>query len=300
MDSSTRSFNFSSFAFDASILDIFCPLLVGGCVCIPSEEERRTGLASVISRMQIDWAFVTSTVLDLIDPQSTPSLKTICVGGEAIRVSQIAKWGEAVHLRQTYGSSETSGVVSSARLTSSSAHGHRDVGKPDTGRYWIVDSNNHAKLVPIGVIGEILVEGPVLGDYIGDAANASSAFIKAPAWRASFEHGVEPSRLYKTGDLARFKNDGSIELSGRCDTQIKIRGIRLELAEVESQVWLADVDVKDLAVEFIRPQSEQNGVLACFIVLMNSPGDPTDKDLEDSMRAATRTQLSPSPRRRAV
>ncbi|KAH7116165.1 hypothetical protein B0J11DRAFT_593923 [Dendryphion nanum] len=282
MQKSTRALQFGSYSFAGSLVEMLPTLVHGGCVCIPSEEERRTGLSSAISQMKINWAFLTSTVLDLISPQLTPSLKTVCVGGEPIRLSQITEWENLVHLRQTYGSSETSGVVSSMRLTSASTP--RDVGKADTGRYWIVDSNDHSKLVPIGVIGEVLVEGPILGqEYIGEPEKTASAFINPPAWRTSFRHSQEALRLYKTGDLARFKSDGSIELLGRKDSQVKLRGQRIELGEIEHQARLANMDVEDLAVELVWPRQEKKGLLACFIVPMNSTDDHINKNTEDFM-----------------
>ena len=86
-----------------------------------------------------------------------PCLKTICVGGEAIHTDQIAMWADRIHLRQTYGSAETSAVVSSARLTTSASTS--DVGKPTTGRYWIVDVTSADTLAPLGAIGECIIEG---------------------------------------------------------------------------------------------------------------------------------------------
>ncbi|KAJ4354970.1 hypothetical protein N0V95_003349 [Ascochyta clinopodiicola] len=280
MRSSTRTLQFGSYAFAGSLVEILLTLVHGGCVCIPSEEERTTSLASPISRMNVNWAFLTSTVLDLLSPQSVPSLSTLCVGGEAILASQIAQWEGQVHLRQTYGSSETSGVVSSQRLTSTSLTG--DVGKASTGAYWIVDSNDHSKLAPVGAVGEVLVEGPVLGrEYIDEPGKTLATFIEAPAWRASFGEVTSQLRLYKTGDLARYKTDGSIELLGRKDSQVKLRGQRIELGEIEHQARLASSEIVELAVELIRSQ-EANSMLACFIVVDDNTDDQLDKDGKSS------------------
>ncbi|KAL7773083.1 hypothetical protein CFE70_003047 [Pyrenophora teres f. teres 0-1] len=270
MSTSTRVLQFGSYSFAGCLVEMLHSLVHGGCICIPSEAQRRVGLASVMSRMAVNWAFLTPTVLDTISgPESVPSLKTLCIGGESIQDSQIQQWGSCVHLRQTYGSSEASGVVSSARLASGSTT--KDVGKASTAVYWIVDADDHDRLIPLGATGELLVEGAVLGrGYTDDVEKTAATFIEAPAWRSSFDNSH--SRLYKTGDLARYKNDGSIELLGRKDTQVKLRGQRIELGEIEHQARLsAAVGVKGLAVELIRPKDKDN-MLVCFMAIENKTG----------------------------
>ncbi|KAG7407670.1 Nonribosomal peptide synthetase TES [Fusarium oxysporum f. sp. rapae] len=264
MSGNTRTLQFGSYAFTAALIEIFMTFAYGGCVCIPSEEERTTGLALAISKMKINWAFLTPTVVDLLSPQSVPSLSTLCVGGEAMRISHIAHWGDEVHLLQFYGGSEM-GAISSHRLTSTSTN--KDIGKASTGIIWIVDPNDHNKLAPLGAVGELLVEGHVIGrEYINEPDKTAATFIEAPEWMASFRNGTRRLRLYKTGDLAQQKQDGSIELQGRKDNQVKLRGQRIELGEIEHQARLAKADVKEIAVELIQPQNTKTATLGCFFV----------------------------------
>ncbi|EMT67213.1 HC-toxin synthetase [Fusarium odoratissimum] len=188
MSGNTRTLQFGSYAFTAALIEIFMTFAYGGCVCIPSEEERTTGLALAISKMKINWAFLTPTVVDLLSPQSVPSLSTLCVGGEAMRISHIAHWGDEVHLLQFYGGSEM-GAISSHRLTSTSTN--KDIGKASTGIIWIVDPNDHNKLAPLGAVGELLVEGHVIGrEYINEPDKTAATFIEAPEWMASFRNGT--------------------------------------------------------------------------------------------------------------
>ncbi|KAK2922803.1 Polyketide synthase, phosphopantetheine-binding domain [Fusarium oxysporum f. sp. vasinfectum] len=264
MSGNTRTLQFGSYAFTAALIEIFMTFAYGGCVCIPSEEERTTGLALAISKMKINWAFLTPTVVDLLSPQSVPSLSTLCVGGEAMRISHIAHWGDEVHLLQFYGGSEM-GAISSHRLTSTSTN--KDIGKASTGIIWIVDPNDHNKLAPLGAVGELLVEGHVIGrEYINEPDKTAATFIEAPEWMASFRNGTSRLRLYKTGDLAQQKQDGSIELQGRKDNQVKLRGQRIELGEIEHQARLAKAEVKEIAVELIQPQNTKTATLGCFFV----------------------------------
>ncbi|KAE8823125.1 hypothetical protein HRS9122_10466, partial [Pyrenophora teres f. teres] len=288
MQASTRTLQFASYAFAGSLVELLMNLCHGGCICVLSEEERRTDLASAMCRMKVNWAFLTSTVVDLLTPKSVPSLSILCVGGEPIRASQIVRWGSQVHLRQTYGSSEVSGIVSSAALTTCSTT--RDVGRASTGVFWIVDPNNHNRLAPVGAVGEVLVEGPVLGrEYIDEPDKTASTFIEAPAWRASLGLSAGQQRLYKTGDLARYKDDGSIELIGRKDNQVKLRGQRIEVEEIEHQARLAEADVAEIAVELIQPKDGEDGMLACFIVVEDSASNE-DELSGKRTRLDTRTQ----------
>lgn len=266
----TRVLQFGSYSFAGCLVEMLFSLLHGSCICIPSEDDRRIALSATMTKMRVNWAFLTPTVLETINPDEVPSLATLCIGGEPIRASQIPQWAGRVHLRQTYGSSEVSGVVSSARLGSESTT--REVGKASTGAYWIVDPSDPTRLAPLGASGELLVEGPVVGRGYIDATKTAATFIQAPAWRNSFDGSAAQFRLYKTGDLARYRSeDGSIELLGRKDTQVKLRGQRIELEEIEHQARLSGAEVKGLVVELIKPEGKSN-LLACFIALGRQEG----------------------------
>ncbi|KAL7780538.1 hypothetical protein CFE70_010562 [Pyrenophora teres f. teres 0-1] len=142
----------------------------------------------------------------------------------------------------------------------------------------------------LGAVGEVLVEGPVLGrEYIDEPDKTASTFIEAPAWRASLGLSAGQQRLYKTGDLARYKDDGSIELIGRKDNQVKLRGQRIEVEEIEHQARLAEADVAEIAVELIQPKDGEDGMLACFIVVEDSASNE-DELSGKRTRLDTRTQ----------
>lgn len=296
MDKNTRALQFGSYNFAGSIIEILMTMLYGGCVCVLSEEQRGSELAPSIRKLDANWAFMTSTVLSNLTPEEVPCLETICVGGEPIRSSQIREWTPHVHLRQTYGSAETSGVVSSARLYATSAT--NEVGKATTGRFWLCDPTDLNRLAPVGTPGEIIVEGAVAGrEYKGEPEKTAAAFIAAPSWRSAFSPAGTESRFYKTGDLAKYRSDGSIELLGRKDTQIKLRGQRIEVGEIEYQSRLAAPDVKDVAVELTMLDNgdSKHPQLIGFIVLDGGEGqqDAEDKiNYEKQTRSAVHSILS--------
>ncbi|KAJ6780765.1 hypothetical protein PWT90_04525 [Aphanocladium album] len=267
MSSSTRSLQFGSYNFAGAIMEMVMVLIYGGCVCILSDEQRGPAkLPSAIAGLGANWAFLTSTVLAYMTPEQVPSLKTICVGGEAVRSSQIKQWAASVDLRQTYGSAETSAVVSSALLSSSSANTH--VGNPTTARYWIVNAKNSDQLMPIGVPGEILMEGVVIArEYMGNPEKSAQAFIATPAWRPAFGPRNAAARFYKTGDLGVFRDNGSLELLGRKDTQVKLRGQRIETGEIEYQVRWASSEIREVAVELASIAGSKSPELVGFLVI---------------------------------
>ncbi len=120
--------------------------------------------------------------------------------------------------------------------------------------------------MPVGAVGELLVEGPIVGQgYLNDPEKTAAAFIEDPPWLTA-GHGGYPGRrgrLYKTGDLGKYDPDGSGEIVfvGRKDTQVKLRGQRVELGEIESQLKA-------------RLPSDTN-VIAEVIVPLGSGGQPT-------------------------
>ncbi|KAI0912774.1 hypothetical protein F4823DRAFT_580335 [Ustulina deusta] len=275
MSSGTRALQFGSYNFAGAIMETIMTLMYGGCVCIPSDEDRTTALAQAIGKLNANWAFLTSTVLALLHPEDVPSLRTLCVGGEPIRNSQIKEWAPKVQLRQTYGSAETAAVVTSAELNVSSTVS--SVGKPTTARCWLTHPADINRLVPIGAPGEVVFEGPVIGrEYIGNPEKSSQAFIGAPVWREAFGTPAASSRFYRTGDIAVYRSDGTLELQGRKDTQVKIRGQRVELGEIEHQARLASPELKEVAVD-IAVVGGSRPTLICFMVIASTE-DSTIRD----------------------
>ncbi|KAM0452569.1 hypothetical protein ACHAPV_009465 [Trichoderma viride] len=226
----SRVFSFSSYSFDTSIEDVLTTLIVGGCVCIPSQHECKNEMAEAIQRYRVNTLDTTPSVVAAISPEDTPGLKTVILGGEAMTADNVAKWASQVTLINTYGPSECS-IVSTVAPPATVDTDPSNIGHGVGCITWVVDENDHERLMPIGEVGELLIEGPIVGrGYHGDATN--EAFLCNTKWRSTFN--LKPSwRLYKTGDLVRYATDGSIVFVGRKDSQCKIRGQRVEVAEIE-------------------------------------------------------------------
>lgn len=227
----SRALLFSSVAFDASVFDILASVFHGACLCIPEQGAGLDELVEFMNTKKVNHSFFTPSFLKVIKPADVPGLRFVVSGGEALTVEAGKNWAGSVRLVNGFGPSECAITCNSALV---------DPVKPDIaciGRAlgcvsWIVDPEDHNRLLPIGATGELLIEGPIVGSgYFQDAEKTAAAFISPPTWSERF--GRVFGRMFKTGDLVRYDDSGSLIYLGRKDNQVKLRGQRLELGEVE-------------------------------------------------------------------
>ncbi|RYP63079.1 hypothetical protein DL770_009467 [Monosporascus sp. CRB-9-2] len=230
VSSRTRFLQFAAYTFDLSYGDIFVTLSQGGCICVPSENERVNDLAGAIVRMNANTACLIPSVARMIQPADVPSLETLLLGGEALLRETLELWAGKVFIAQMYGPSEaTVWCTSKEDLKADSAV--NNIGRGLAVRLWITSSSNHNRLCPIGCIGELLIEGPVLARGYLNAHQTQASFIENPIWAEAVPG--QRRRFYKTGDLARYNMDGTVSFIGRKDTQVKFHGRRIEMGEIE-------------------------------------------------------------------
>lgn len=148
--------------------------------------------------------------------------------------------------------------------------------------------------MPLGAVGELVIEGhSVARGYLNDEVKTAKAFIANPAWVSQLPSDYEPfatTRMYKSGDLVRYNPDGTVSYIGRKDTQIKLNGRRIELAEIEFHVNDKFADNVQSAVELVAPASRSSAkALAVFFALNDDPRalsseivQPTSSDLPQS------------------
>ncbi|KAI8633600.1 hypothetical protein F5Y19DRAFT_414203 [Xylariaceae sp. FL1651] len=265
MDSSTRTFQYSSYSFDVSVGDIFATFFAGGCLCVPSEDQRLDELTQTINMMKATHICITSTTLEKLNPEDLPSLRQVTVGGEPLTREQLQRW--CPRISTIYGTTES--VIwdtyhANLTIDDSPTNIGRGMGPTTT---WIVDPWSATKLVPIGAIGELLVGGPLLSQgYLNDEARTKASFLEQLSWLEEFRVEDEAGRLYRTGDLARYNSDGTIQYLGRKDRQIKVNGQRVELGDIEYALRQSFPDGTVCAVEMIQPEFRQGQeVLAAFV-----------------------------------
>lgn len=240
-----RILQFAAHVWDISMGEIFGALLFGGCLCIPSEEARESSLAGFIESSKVNWAWLTPTVLRTISPDDVPGLQSLLSIGEPVGSEASKTWGRALRLFNGWGPCEASILSTVAELTPASRY-PESIGRPVGCAIWIVSPGNTNELVPIGAVGELLIEGPgVARGYLNDHVKTATSFIPPlPSWSPTRDKNAT-GHFYRTGDLAKYNPDGSICFVGRQDNQVKIRGQRFELGELESALTTCE-EVRDV------------------------------------------------------
>ncbi|KAI0427705.1 peptide synthetase [Xylaria sp. FL1042] len=253
----SRVLDFASYAFDVCIDCMLCTLSVGGCLCIPSDADRVNDLSGAIRKMKVNMAHMTPSVARVLEPDVIPSLEVLGLGGEAISAGDSAVWSKTTKVVNAYGPSEcTVGCTINSDVGAESHKPHISIGRGVGAATWIVDPADHNQLVPVGTVGELLIEGPIVGPgYLGDPEKTATVFISDPEWllAGSPTHPGRKGRLYKTGDLVRYDTDGTILFVGRADQQVKLRGQRIELAEIEYNMRDKLPPGTRIAIEVIKP-----------------------------------------------
>ncbi|KAK1659545.1 non-ribosomal peptide synthetase [Colletotrichum godetiae] len=292
MSKTSRILQFSSHVFDVSIIEIINSFVLGACICVPSDEERMSNLAGFVSRSQANWAFFTPSFARTLEPKDLPSMKTICMGGEAMTMDCIETWSGIVQLINAYGPCE--GSVCTTADISSGGFKPNSIGYGANTLTWIVNPSNHDILAPIGSVGELLIEGPSLArGYLGDVDKTTKSFITNPAWIFQIEAGSTLRRMYKTGDLGILNSDGSISYVGRKDTQIKLRGQRVEPGEVEHQLAQLLPSGSIVAVDAIVLSGSSSKSLVAFIQLENHGfGFAEKRDIIEGLDDRLKQQLA--------
>ena len=268
----SRVIQFASFAFDASIMEILTTLMVGGCICMPSDNDRLGGLAEFIQNFDVNWALLTPSVARTLDPMDIPTLKQLVLGGEAMNENDIQKWSPHVDLMNAYGPSECSIITNVQPSSEILKIDPANIGHPTGAVAWVVDQNESNRLVPVGAVGELLLEGPIVGKgYINRPALTAAAFVPGPPWRRKI-HPPPEGLLYKTGDLVRMLADGSLRYARRKDRQVKLHGQRIELGEVEYHVQHCFPGTPDVCAEVVA-YDDEDGLHLVVAVLQVAQDD---------------------------
>ncbi|KAI0804274.1 peptide synthetase [Xylaria sp. FL0064] len=266
----SRVLDFASYAFDVCIDCMLCTLSVGGCLCIPSDADRVNDLSGTIRKMKVNMAHMTPSVARVLESDVIPPLEVLGLGGEAISAGDSAVWSKTTKVVNAYGPSEcTVGCTINSDVGAESHKPHISIGRGVGAATWVVEPADHNQLVPIGVVGELLIEGPIVGPgYLGEPDKTAAVFISDPKWllAGSPTRPGRKGRLYKTGDLVRYDTDGTILFVGRADQQVKLRGQRIELTEIEYNMRDKLPPGTRIAIEVIKPGgSSGEPTLVAFI-----------------------------------
>ncbi|EDN09220.1 predicted protein [Histoplasma mississippiense (nom. inval.)] len=203
LDAGTRMYQFDDYAFDISNNDYLVPLSVGGCCCVPHPQKAIHVLKQHMNNLGANVSFLTPTVAIQLGPEDVPGLKTLCIGGEPPSNDLLSKWAGKVKLVNQYGMGE---VATFCTYNDQMSPGSgTNVGRTGTGAAWVVSPASPERLMPVGAVGEMIMEGPHLArGYLDQISRKSEAgFLQyTPKWL----HELHPerassARLYRSGDL---------------------------------------------------------------------------------------------------
>ncbi len=237
---------FHAYVFDVSVWEMWGALCHGGKLLIPSYEQTRDiklfyelceqyGVTVLNQTPSVFYQFIDFAISA---PHQLKSLRYIIFAGEALNFWQLQPWFNVYGytkplLVNMYGITETTVHVTYKPITAEDLGNNSYIGKPIPDQnIYIVDAS--LKPLPIGAIGEMYIGGAGLArGYLNLPDLTAERFIANPFQSVTEKQTGKNARLYKTGDLARYLADGSIEYIGRNDFQVKIRGFRIELGEIE-------------------------------------------------------------------
>ncbi|MFM2313466.1 MAG: hypothetical protein RLZZ04_2742 [Cyanobacteriota bacterium] len=282
----------SSIGFDATITALFAPLLVSRTVFLLPVEQEIEALATALLTSD-DFSLIKLTpahlkLLDTLIPTAKLAHKTqiFVIGGEALMKDVVDSWlthAPKIRLINEYGPTET---VVGCCIYEVKPHEHLSdavpIGRPIANtQLYILDS--HLQPVPIGVPGELYIGGAGLArGYLNRPELTQEKFIPNPFDQFS------QSKLYKTGDLARYLADGEIDYLGRIDNQVKIRGFRIELGEIEAAIALHP-NVQQTVV-IAREDNPGDKRLVAYIV-PHPEENPEEKVTTEQIRRFLKPQL---------
>ena len=258
----SRVLNFASQAFAASVVTTLKTLCNGGLLVLPPERERMGGIANFITRKEITRTFLTPTLLNLLNPDEVSCLQFLTVGGEPVTQRLIDIWAPRLSLVEAIGMTEGVGIANAIDISGKKCRARQFM----TGCAWIVDQDDANILAPIGETGELLFEGPALCQgYRNDPEANAKAFIVGPPTWAQKRGEERPRTLFRTGDLAKYVEDGVVQIVGRKDTRVKLHGQRFELGEVEKSMLDCLPPGVTVAAEVVEPKNGTGPMLVAFV-----------------------------------
>ncbi|ORX99680.1 nonribosomal peptide synthetase-like protein 2 [Clohesyomyces aquaticus] len=255
----SRWLQFASFHFDVSVLEQYWSWSVGIQVVSAPRDVIFESLATSIRVLEITHIDLTPSLARILHPDDVPSLckGVFITGGESLKQEILDVWGPKGVIYNGYGPTEaTIGVTMYPRVPANGKPSNIGPQFDNVGSYVLKPNSD----VPVlrGAVGELCVSGRLVG----------KGYLNRPELTLErFPHlSLFDERVYRTGDLVRIMHDGAFEFLGRADDQVKLRGQRLEIGEINSVIKQSDVGISDVATLVLKHPKQQKEQLVAFIV----------------------------------
>ncbi|MBJ7005463.1 amino acid adenylation domain-containing protein [Streptomyces griseofuscus] len=282
-------------SFDVSVWEIFWPLSTGATLVVARPEGHRDPgyLCELIREQRVTVAQFVPSMLDAFlqhpDAGLCDSLRLVIVGGEALSTATARRFHQVlpgIRLVDQYGPTEAAIEVTAWTCRPQDDDGRPvPIGRPVWNtRVHILDAE--LQIAPPGVAGELYLDGAQLADgYLGRPALTAERFVANP-------YGPPGSRMYRTGDIARWRADGAVEYLGRVDGQVKVRGFRIELGEIEAA--LSDHPAVAAGVVLVREDRHGAPRIVAYVVPVGEGPEPTAGELREHLRARLPEHMVPT------
>jgi len=263
LDQDTRMLQSGAIGFDAATFEIWGALLNGGELHVIDREALidRRGFERFVNRHRPNSALITSSLFAMMAnefPEVFLGFRLIVVGGDVVpakQVQSVRRLCPGLAIVNAYGPTENA-VISTAHVVTDDDGLDIPIGGPIANTTTYVFSR-HGQLQPIGVPGELFVGGAGIGPgYLNNPEQTAASFVTVAA--------TGNQRLYRTGDIVSWREDGSLHFVGRRDNQIKIRGLRVEIGEIERQL-LSIPDIKEAVVLCRKIGAQRDPVLDAHV-----------------------------------
>ncbi|KAK3348711.1 non-ribosomal peptide synthetase [Lasiosphaeria hispida] len=280
----SRVMQLSSFNVDICITEIFTTLVYGGCVCVPSATERLRDFASAVNRMQVNWTYMTPLLSRKVDAAKLPSLKAVCFRTRSLDDDTYNAWHGKVNVILAYGPQDVCPLGISFLEALGTRH-LKSIGRPFSGRLLIVNPEDHKKLMPIGAVGELVIEGPTLG-----CSYPNRESMITPMSPLGVNVGSK-NRYLKTGHRARYTEGGLMEFISSKLEDTESESKATNVTEIEQHLRRCLGQGLDVVVDTINFRgTKSESVLVAFVEL----GDSLFGGEENltSLSPATREQIT--------
>ncbi|KAK3984012.1 hypothetical protein QBC44DRAFT_28740 [Cladorrhinum sp. PSN332] len=253
----SRVMQLSSFNVDICITEIFTTLAYGACVCVPSAIERLQDFGAAVNRMQVNWTYMTPTLSRKLVPALLPSLQVVCFRTRNLDEDTYNIWHGKVSVVLAYGPQDAC-PLGIAFLEAMGTHHLRSIGRPFCGTLQIVNPDDHKKRVPVGAVGELVVEGPTLGFSY---PNRESTLTQMSTLGAM---GTK-ARYFKTGHRARYTQGGLMEFISSKREDIELDGKIVNVTETEQHLRRCLGQGMDVIVDIVAFRGQADPILAAFV-----------------------------------